>query len=255
MINQALHFWELLWEMTEKELRARYKHTVFGFLWLVANPALQMLIIGFIFPLFFETQIEHYSFYLFTGLLAWNFFSLSLSKATPSIVFERSLVKKAMFPRAVIPLSIVMSNFINYTVALVIFLIPVLFLNTLSLKSCIFFLVGMTALVVLAAGISLLTSALNVRYRDINFFVQALLIIWFYATPIVYAPSQLPEALLWLWRFNPLTSVIQLMHHALIQAPLPDAILLSYNALIIVAVSVIGVYIFSKESKNFDDWL
>ena len=77
---------ELLIGMTEKELRARYKHTVFGFIWIVANPLLQMLVIGFIFPFFIRERIDNYNYYLFTGLLVWNFFSLSLTKATPSIV-------------------------------------------------------------------------------------------------------------------------------------------------------------------------
>src|SRR3989344_1682486 len=108
--NELRHFWELLWSMTEKELQVRYKHTIFGFLWLIANPLLQMLIIGFIFPLFVKEPITHYSYYLFTGLLAWDFFFLSLSKATPSIVNERSLIKKSVFPRMVIPLSIILSN-------------------------------------------------------------------------------------------------------------------------------------------------
>src|SRR3989304_7521187 len=109
MRDDIIHFWDLLWGMTEKELRARYKNTVFGFLWILVNPILQMLVIGFIFAFFLKEPIEHYYFYLFAGLLIWNFFSLSLSKATPSIVYERNLIKKAVFPRSVIPLSIIVS--------------------------------------------------------------------------------------------------------------------------------------------------
>ncbi|MEK7801481.1 MAG: ABC transporter permease, partial [Pseudomonadota bacterium] len=88
--------------MTEKELRARYKHTVFGFVWLVVNPLLQMIIIGFVFTFFMKEPIKLYNYYLFIGLLVWNFFSLSLTKATPSIMFERALIKKSAFPRMVI---------------------------------------------------------------------------------------------------------------------------------------------------------
>lgn len=129
------HFVELLLAMTEKELRARYKHTVFGFIWLVANPLLQMLIIGFVFPLFVKETVPHYNYYLFTGLLIWNFFSLSLNKTTPSIVNERGLIKKATFPRAVIPLSIILSNLIHYVAALTLFLIPLAMLKTLTSAS------------------------------------------------------------------------------------------------------------------------
>lgn len=249
------HFWELLWGMTEKELRARYKHTVFGFLWLVSNPLLQMLIIGFIFPLFVKQPVTHYYYYLFTGLLAWNFFSLSLNKAVPSVVNERSLIKKAVFPRAVIPISIILSNLINYLAAFILFLVPILFLGTLTAGSLLYFLIGLVLLIMFTVGISLLTSALNVRFRDVNFFVQAILIVWFYATPIIYSFSQIPHNLLWLWRFNPLTSCVQFMQHALVGSALPGWFMFTSNTFAIIVILVLGIVIFNRESKNFDDWL
>src|SRR3989304_8716691 len=219
MKTRWLHFFELLWGMTEKELRARYKYTIFGFLWLVANPILQMLIIGFIFTFFMKEPVEHYYYHLFVGLLVWNFFALSLTKATPSIVFERALIKKAYFPRAVIPLSIILSNFIHFALAFLIFLIPVLFLGTVSFAGIPYLLIAFCLLSLFTVGMSLLTCALNVRFRDVNFFVPAVLMVWFYATPIVYSLSQMPRDLLWLWRFNPMTSVLQLFQHALLGAP------------------------------------
>lgn len=249
------HFFELLWGMTEKELHARYKYTVFGFLWLVANPVLQMLIIGFIFTFFVKEPVEHYYYYLFTGLLVWNFFSLSLTKATPSIVFERPLIKKAYFPRTVIPLSIIFSNFIHFVLAFLLFLIPVLLLDTLSLASLIYLTIGYLLLILFTAGLSLLTSALNVRFRDVNFFIQAALIVWFYATPIVYSLSQVPRNLLWLWRFNPMTSILQLFQHALLDAPMPGPAMLVSNSVVIALVATLGILVFNRESKTFDDWL
>ena len=255
MNNGASHFWELLWGMTERELRARYKNTVFGFIWLVANPILQMLIIGFVFPLFIKGPVRYYNFYLLTGLLAWNFFSISLSKTTPSIVNERSLIKKAFFPREVIPISMILSNLINYLAAFALFIIPVFFLHTLTPSSLVYFFIGLTLLVLFTIGMSLFTSALNVRFRDVNFFIQASLIIWFYATPVVYSLSQIPSHLLWLWRFNPLTSCVQFMQHALVGSALPGPGMIAANMLVIGAMLVGGILIFRRESKNFDDWL
>ncbi len=255
MNSDVRHFMELLWGMTEKELRARYKHTVFGFLWLVVNPALQMLIIGFVFPLFIQETIKYYNYYLFTGLLAWNFFALSLSKATPSIVFERNLIKKSAFSRFIIPCAITVSNAINYLAAFLLFLVPIIFLRTLALDSFIYFLSGFTLLCMFTVGVSLLTSALNVKYRDINFFVQAVLLIWFYATPIVYSLSQIPLRLHWLWHFNPLTSAILLMQAATVGSALPGPSMLVINIITIVFVTGLGIGVFKRESKYFDDWL
>jgi len=249
------HFIELLVAMTEKELRARYKHTVFGFFWLIANPLLQMLVIGFVFTFFMKEPIPHYNYYLFTGLLIWNFFSLSLTKATPSIVFERSLIKKAAFPREVIPVSIITSNFIHLVVAQALFLIPTFFQGTLSWQTIPFALIGYMYLLAFTIGLSLLTSSLNVRFRDINFFVQAILVIWFYATPIVYSFAVIPSTYIWLWRLNPMTSILQLFQHAFIQFPMPGVAMLGINSFVILCVLIVGIYVFRKESKNFDDWV
>lgn len=249
------HFWELLWGMTEKELRARYKYTIFGFLWLVANPILQMLIIGFVFTFFMKEPVEHYYYFLFIGLLVWNFFSLSLTKTTPSIVFERSLIKKAYFPRAVIPISIILSNFIHFVLAFLLFLVPILFLGTPTAATFPYLLGAMGFLVLFTTGLSLLTSALNVRFRDVNFFVQALLLLWFYATPIVYSLSQMPPHLLWLWRFNPMTSILQLFQHALLGAPSPGPAMLASNITVMMITTALGILVFRDESKTFDDWV
>jgi lipopolysaccharide transport system permease protein len=246
---------ELLVAMTEKELQARYKHTLFGFLWLVVNPILQMLIIGFVFTFFMKEPIEHYHYFLFTGLLVWNFFSLSLNKATPSIIFERSLIKKAAFPRAVIPISIVLSSFVHFILAFLLFLIPILILGTLTLEK-VPYLIGATGFMLMfTIGISLLTSALNVRYRDVTFFVQALLLLWFYASPIIYSLSQVPPHLLWLWRLNPMTSVLQLFQAALLGAPAPGPAMLASNILIVIVITTLGILVFKDESKTFDDWV
>ena len=97
MNSYTQHYIELLWGLTEKELRTRYKYTIFGFFWLVLNPIIQMVTIGFIFTFFVKESVEHYYYYLFIGLLFWNFFSTSLTKGAPVIVNERTLIKKAVF--------------------------------------------------------------------------------------------------------------------------------------------------------------
>lgn len=255
MTTETRHFFELLWGMTQKELQSRYKNTVFGFLWLIINPLLQMMVIGFIFTLFVQEPIPHYYYYLYIGLLTWNFFSTSLTKATPSIVYERSLVKKSAFPRGIIPLSIVVSNFIHFTAGFMIFLIPTLLLGTITPLTPVYSGIALALLLIFTSGISLLTSALNVRFRDVNFFVQAILIVWFYATPIVYSFIQLPKEVLWLWRINPLTSIVQLFQHALIGAPAPGPAMLVSNISVMLGMSLLGILIFEKESKTFDDWL
>lgn len=253
--NDVQHFWDLLWEMTEKELRARYKHTVFGFFWLVANPLLQMMIIGFVFTFFTKEPIPHYYPYLFIGLLVWNFFSSSLTKATPSIVHERALIKKARFPRAIIPLSIVLSNLVHFVLGTTLYLVLVLAMGLFSVTRIPIIALAILLVIAFTIGVILLTSALNVRFRDVNFFVQALLIIWFYATPIVYPLRFVPFQYYWLWRMNPLTGIVQLFQYGFVNAAPPGPLMLTVNGLLIAFVVFCGIAVFRHESKNFDDWV
>jgi ABC-2 type transport system permease protein len=255
MKTEFRHFWELLFAMTEKELRARYKYTIFGFFWLVANPLLQMIIIYFVFSFFMKEPIANYQFYLFIGLLVWNFFSLSLSKATPCIIYERSLIKKAKFPQSIIPLSIILSNFIHLLFALALFSILMIFIKGITVVGIFTIIFALVILLSFTTGMSLLTSALNVRFRDINFFVQALLIIWFYATPIVYSLSVIPYKYMWLWRLNPMTSVIQLIQFGYLKSSLPGVFMLSANIFITLIIIILGISIFRKEQQFFDDWI
>lgn len=255
MKTKTRKFIDLLFGMTDKELRARYKNTTFGFLWVVINPVIQMLVIGFVFKFFIKQPIENYYYYLFIGLLIWNFFSLSLSKTAPSILNERNLIKKSKFPKSVIPLSIILSNFMHLITAMSIFTLPILHLHTLTLTGLFYIFVAFTLLLFLTTGLSLLTSALNVRYRDVSFFVQAILLIWFYLNPIVYTLSMIPYQYYWLWRFNPMTSILQFMQHGFLGKPLPGIAMVSINISLIVVIFIIGISIFKKESKNFDDWL
>ncbi len=246
-------FFDLLAMMTEKELKARYKNTIFGFVWVFVNPLLQMLVIGSVFQFFIKQQVEYYFYYLFSGLIIWNFFTLSLTKATPSVVYERVLIKKAKFPVAVIPLSIILSNFVHFLLSLLIFIVPVLFIGTFSFTNIPYLFLGIILLLMFTSGLGLFTTALNVKYRDVYFFVQALILVWFYATPIVFTLSFIPREYVWLWFFNPLTVIIQLFQYALLGGVFPSTAIMLWNGLIILAVSCIGYSIFNRQSNSFDD--
>jgi lipopolysaccharide transport system permease protein len=254
-----LNFWELTLEMTRNDIKARYKNAFFGFLWIFLNPLLQMLIIGFIFQNFIKIISANYFIFLFIGLLVWNFFSSSLLKATPSFVFERNLIQKSKFPKSTIPLSIIFSNFFHFIISLFLLIIFLFFTNQLSLFSSLdkmgFFFGSLAWIFTFTVSFSFLTSSLNVKYRDINFFVQALIILWFYATPIIYSLQILPKEYLSFFQLNPLVYPLEMLRFSLISSLLPEAKILLTNILISLLISVLGIFIFRKEGKNFSDWL
>ncbi len=249
-MNKYLDF---LWVMTEREIKARYKRAIFGFLWVLLNPLLQMTIIGLIFSLYI--RIPDYFLFLFTGLLPWQFFLLSVTKTTPSFVNERSLLQKTKFSKEVIPISMIFSNFIHLLISLFLLGIFLLLTNKLLFPEILIMLPALVWLLMFTIGLSLITSSLQVRFRDINFFIQSALILWFYITPIIYNLSIIPDSLHKLFLINPLTSIFELFHMAILNQGLINVQLMMTNLVISMVVICVGIYIFIRESPYFVDWL
>jgi lipopolysaccharide transport system permease protein len=255
LVTRQRRWLEFVLMMTEKEIKSRYKMAIFGFLWILLNPLLQMLVMGFIFQFFVPVKVNNYFEFLFPGLLAWNFFSYTVIKNTPMYINERALIQKAKFPREAIVLSVVLSNLFNFMIALIMFVLwEALVVGELHWWRWWLLPGIMVWLTLLTSGLSLLFSSLNVKWRDVNFGVQALMPLWFYATPVVYSLELLPR---WLNRWiylNPMTAIVEMLRWTTLGMPIEwSAVAISLISTL--AVLVIGVVVFKKESPFFDDWL
>lgn len=253
--SRQKHWLDFLLAMTEKEIKARYKFAVLGFFWIVLNPILQMLVVGLIFRYFVPISVENYFVFLLVGLLVWNFFSYTISKNTPMILNERGLIHKANFPRETIVLSIVFANLFHTLVGFfLLYGFAIAFLG-ISLMGILFFMLGLLLISALTVGLSLLFSALNVKYRDTNFAVQAILPLWFYATPIVYTRELLPENVRWLIALNPLTTILEIFQFAFLNKVFFSIYEVFYTIFFIAIILVLGWQFFIKEAPYFDDWV
>lgn len=222
---------------------------------MIINPLLQMLIIGFIFAFIMRQQVENYYPYLFVGLLTWNFFSLTVTKATPSVVNERSLIKKSQFPRSVIPMSILVSNLVHYLISISLLVAYVIVTGTFALQRLHIFFAAIVILAVFTYGFVLITSALDVKYRDVAFFTQTMLTLWFYTTPIIYPLSFIPQHIQWMWSVNPLVAVLSLLHYVFLGFALPPTHVWLSASVIAVITCLVGILFFRRESADFDDWV
>lgn len=267
LLTSAQHRWvEFIWAFTLKEIKVRYKKAILGFLWIIINPLLQMIMIGTIFQFFVPVKVENYFLFLFTGLLPWNFFSYSITKNTPMIVNERGLIKKSKFPREAIILSVIFSNLFHMLIAWVMLLV-VLVADKVITDHFTFIELGQYMLrllwtlpligwlIMLTVGFSLLFSALNVKYRDINFVVQAIMPLWFYATPVVYTLHILPDQMSTLLYLNPMTGLTELFHATLLNQALYNPTLVIVDFLLSIICFIVGCWIFIKEAPYFDDWV
>ncbi len=262
IVQKSFQRWvQFILAMTEREIKARYKNAVLGFLWIVINPLLQMIVIGVVFQYFVPLEIENYFLFLFPALLIWNFFSYTVSKVTPSFYYERSLIKKAQFPREAIPLSLVFSNFFNLLIALFLFILVMIWVEWGSLGVFLPRLLWLIPIlftsVILTISLSLLAATLNVFWRDVAFIVQAIMPLWFYATPVVYTMSIFPEHFRQLLTLNPMVVPVVVSQYAFTGRSLAyiDAKSILWHIGMVFGFFAFSIFVYSKRNKYFDDWL
>lgn len=249
-------WWEFLVTMTEREIKSKYKLSMLGIFWIVLNPLIQMLVIGFIFKFFTPLKTENYLLYLFSGLIVWNFFSSCILRSTPSIVNERYLLKKAKFPRETIILSVVLSNFVQLLISILILGVMIVIVGIkINIFGWLWLPVSLLLLLLFTAGVSLFFSALNVKRRDVGFAVVFLMSIWFYATPVLFTSEMLPQRMSkWLY-LNPVTGLLEFFRWILLGWQVQDWTLMLINIFEGVLFCVLGNYVFQKMSLDFDDWV
>lgn len=245
------YYFDFLWAMTEKEIKARYKGTFFGFFWVALSPILQMLVIGLIFSFFIA--IPNYFLFLLAGILPWSFFLRSVSMATSSIVSERALLQKAKFPIEAIPISIILANFFHLIITFSILSIYLIITKTLIFPEVLLIVPALIWIGIFTTGFSLLSATLQVRYRDTTFLVHSLSTLWFYATPILYSLALIPEKARVLFALNPLTSIFELFHQAILNQGMINGQILLTNGIISVGVVILGVITYRRQYKNFID--
>ena len=247
-----IHYFELLYNLAKKDLKVRYKTAFLGFLWAILNPLLMMLVLTIIFSILFRIKTDSpYSIFVLTGLIPCTFFNLSLSSCTNSIIDNSSLIKKVYFPREIIPISIVLANLINFLLSILI-LFVFLFILNIKLTILILFLPVIIALqLIFIVGISLLTSSLNVYYRDIRYIVEATLLMWFYVTPVFYPVSMVPERFKVYYFLNPMAGIVSSYRELLIDGKFPEIYLFLETSFITLIFFLAGYLVFKKIEPVF----
>jgi ABC-type polysaccharide/polyol phosphate export permease len=193
---------ELLWNLTLRELRSKFKRSALGWLWSVINPLANIAVYGVVFGVFFNVQtpvgdpsgLHLYVLFLVCGLLPWTFVANSLGGATGSIVGNEGLVKKVYFPRSVLPTASTLAWLTSFGVEMAVLGIVLLAVGNFIVPWIPVVLVLMVLQTLFLLGLGLILSAANAYFRDVQHFLAIGLNIWFYATPIIYPPDQVPKS-------------------------------------------------------------
>jgi lipopolysaccharide transport system permease protein len=183
-LRELLRYRSLIWALTSRELRARYRNSFLGFLWTFMNPLFLMGVYSLMFTVFMPQQIPHYTYFMFVGLLPWLFFSNSVGGGTASLSSRRDLLTRVRFPPQILPAVSVLSELGNYLFALPIML-ALGFASGFVLRPQV---------VAFPLGLVMLSSAMNVFFRDIQHVLTNLLTLWFFLVPVVYPASTIPTA-------------------------------------------------------------
>ncbi|MQL51395.1 ABC transporter permease [Desulfofundulus thermobenzoicus] len=250
-IKEIYAYREMLKNLVAKELRARYKGSVFGFLWTFFNPLLTLVVYSVVFSFVMRVQMEHYSMFMFVGLLPWNYLATSAQMGAASIVAGGGLIKKTYFPREILPLSIVLSNLINYMLSLLI-LIPALLIVQVPLTmALIAFPVVVLIQTFFVCGLTLLLAAANVYFRDLEHITGVIIMAWFFFTPILYPMEMVPKEVKGLFILNPMVPVIKAYQDIFFHGQFPDWASLGSFSLGAVVFLLFSLTVFHRLQKNF----
>ena len=196
MIKNLRELWQyraLLWALTARELKARYRASVLGFLWTFLNPSLNMVVYVLVFGVLMATPVERYPFFLFCGLIPWIFFSSSVVAGTTSVSDRRDLLTKVRFPAQVLPATVVLTNLINFLLSMpLLFLLGALYQDVPSWH-LLFVPVVLVVQTAFTLGLAYLLSSLNVAFRDLQHIVANLVQMMFFLTPVLWNIDSIGE--------------------------------------------------------------
>ncbi len=242
---------DLVRNLVVRDLRVKYKGSVLGFAWSLVHPLLLAAVYTLAFKYVVRVQIDHFPVFLLSGLLPWIFLSTALSGATGAIADNGPLVRKVAFPRAVLPLSAVASQFVQFALMYTV-LIPLSLVVGAGLSETFAAVVPLMILQLLfTTGLSLALSTAYVYFRDTRHLLEALLQIWFWVTPIVYSMSLVPARFRTYLYLNPMTFFVDSYHAAVLDHRWPSAASLAALVAIAGGTAIAGLAVFVHHERRF----
>jgi lipopolysaccharide transport system permease protein len=246
---------ELLYFLTWRDIKVRYKQTVLGIAWAIIQPLFLMVAFSIFFGRLAKVPSDGlpYPVFTFCALIPWQLFAHSFTQASHSLVENDRLITKVYFPRLVIPLSAVLAGLVDFVIGFII-LLALMFYYGISPSGALWTI----PVFVLLAGVSALAvglwlSALNVRYRDVRYTIPFITQFWFFVSPIAYPSSIVPESWRWFYALNPMVGVIEGFRWALLgKAEAPGSELIVSSAVVVI-LFICGLYYFRRMERTFAD--
>jgi len=254
LLNPFRHNKYLLVQLIIRDIRSRYKQSVMGYAWIILNPLAQLLVYSFVFSIVFRFPANNipYPVFLFVGLLPWIYLQSSLSSSALCLVDNANLLKKVYFPREVFIYSIVAAKFLDFLFASLVLILFLIFYQVPVSSSALYLFPLLFIQIILISGLGFFFSTLNLFYRDIQYLVNLMLMLWMYLSPVVYPLSLVPQKWVWLYKLNPMVGIIEGYRSALFNYPFDIGTILC-SAITSVIIFITGYIFFKKSEPVFSD--
>lgn len=255
-LNEVWAYRELLFFLTQRDIKVRYKQTVIGAAWAIIQPLMTMVVFSIFFGGLAQIPSDGvpYPIFSFAALVPWGLFAYGLSEASNSLVGSSNLIKKVYFPRLIIPLSSVMAGVVDFVIAFVVLILMMLAYGIVPTLNILWLFPLVLLALVTSLGVGMWLSALNVEFRDIRYIIPFLTQFWMFITPIAYPSSLIEnETLRALYGLNPMAGVVEGFRWALLGTYTAPGPIILVSATAAVALLISGMFYFRRMEKSFAD--
>ncbi len=249
---------ELIYFLTWRDLKVRYKQSVLGVLWAILKPFMNMVV----FSIFFGTLAKvpsdgiPYPIFAYVALLPWGFFESALQVSARSMLQSGGMVSKIYFPRIIVPLSSVFANLVDFLIAFIILIGMMIYYQIAPTINVLWLPLFLLLAMITAMGVGLWFSALLVMYRDINYMLPFITQLWMFISPVVYSSSMVPEKWQWLYSINPMSGVVYGFRWALLGTPESISLVsIGISSVIALVVFISGLFFFRRMERVFADMI
>jgi len=251
------YYRELLFNLARREISQRYKQSVLGYAWVILNPLFQLIVLNFVFSTVLKIPSHGLPFIIFLaiGLLPWNLFSQGLSSSSNALVSNSSLITKIYFPREILVYATIIAKVVDFLYSCIVLVIFFIFFKLPVTPATIWVPVIFAIQLILMAGLSLIVAAFNLFYRDIQYLLGLILMLWMYLTPIMYPVEIIPDQYRFIFSLNPMSVIINAYRQTILGNGQPNYTSLTIAFFMSGFIFVLGFYIFKKLEGQFADYV
>lgn len=254
-LDELWRYRELLYFLTWRDVKVRYKQTILGAAWAVLQPVLAMVVFSLFFGKLAKVPSDGipYPLFSFAALVPWTLFATGLSQSANSLVGSQNLIKKVYFPRLTIPVATILAGLFDFLIAFAVLVLMMLYLGFVPTAKVVALPLFLLLALITSLGVGLWFSALNVQFRDVRYVVPFLVQLWLFATPIAYPSSLLSEPWRTVYGINPMVGVVEGFRWSLLGTDTRPGTMVAVSGAVALVLLATGTLYFRRMERTFAD--